>query len=84
MKEDAIAKDNKLKEANSRVSDLEKQIADMRQLIAMKGVATAAKPADAKPSPVVPIPAPVSTPAVASGVNPTVAPKTDVDRKSVV
>ena len=83
MKEDAIAKDNKLKEANSRVSDLEKQIADMRQLIAMKGVATAAKPADAKPSPVAPIPAPVSTPAVASGANPTVAPKTDAPKVDV-
>ena len=51
MKEDAIAKDNKIKEANSRVVDLEKQIADMRKLIELKGMAVPAKPEVAKVAP---------------------------------
>lgn len=45
LREEAIAKDNQLKEANSRVKDLEKQIADMRKLMALKG---AEPPVDAK------------------------------------
>ncbi len=51
MKEDVIAKDNKLKEANSRVADLEKQIAVMRQLMTLKGVAAPGKPGDPKVEP---------------------------------
>ncbi len=36
MKEEAIARDNQLKEANSRVAALEKQIAEMRKLMELK------------------------------------------------
>jgi pilus assembly protein FimV len=49
LKEESIAKDNRLKEANSRVSELEKQIADMRKLMDLKGIAPPAK-VDAKPA----------------------------------
>jgi pilus assembly protein FimV len=38
LREESIAKDNRLKEANSRVADLEKQIATMKQLIDAKGL----------------------------------------------
>lgn len=38
LKEEAIARENALKEANVRVAELEKQIQDMRKLIALKGV----------------------------------------------
>ncbi len=47
MREEGIAKDNRLKEANSRVADLEKQIATMKALIDAKGLA-APKTADTK------------------------------------
>jgi pilus assembly protein FimV len=46
LREEAIAKDNQIKEANSRVAALEKQVSDMRKLMEMKGVAP--PPADAK------------------------------------
>ncbi len=49
LREESIAKDNRLKEANSRVAELEKQIAKMRELADLKGVAPPAK-ADAKPA----------------------------------
>ena len=49
LKEESIAKDNRLKEANSRVSELEKQIADMRKLMDLKGISPPAK-VDAKPA----------------------------------
>jgi pilus assembly protein FimV len=39
LKEEKIAAQNSLKEANSRVADLEKQIADMRKLLELKGLA---------------------------------------------
>jgi len=84
MKEDAIAKDNKIKEANSRVADLEKQIADMRKLIELKGIAVPAKPEIAKVAPPVdtkvtqvvpPIPAvPAPVVAAAAVVAPAVKP----------
>lgn len=49
IREEVIAKENQLKEANSRVADLEKQIADMRKLMELKGVAVpGAKAPDAK------------------------------------
>ncbi len=47
LREESIAKDNRLKEANSRVAELEKQIAKMRELADLKGIAPPAK-ADAK------------------------------------
>ncbi len=79
MKEDAIAKDNKLKEANSRVADLEKQIGDMRKLMELKAMAAPAKPADTKVAQVTP-PAPVPAPAVAPAVKPADAPKLDATK----
>ena len=84
MKEDAIAKDNKLKEANSRVADLEKQIADMRQLMTLKGVAAPGKPGDPKVEPAkvaqVTSPAAVPTPPPAAPVaaKPVEPPKVEV------
>lgn len=57
MKEEAIAKDNQLKEANSRVKDLEKQIADMRKLMELKAGTAPTKPVEpAKVEPVKPAP----------------------------
>jgi pilus assembly protein FimV len=38
LKEEKIARENALKEANSRVADLEKQISDMRKLMELKGL----------------------------------------------
>ncbi len=48
LKEESIAKDNRLKEANSRVAELEKQIVKMRELMELKGVAAPLKAGDAK------------------------------------
>lgn len=50
LKEEAIAREGALKEAKSRVADLEKQIADMRKLMELKGITAPGKPGDpAKP-----------------------------------
>ena len=62
LKEEKIARENSLKEANSRVADLEKQIGDMRKLMEMKGLAgkgapEPAKAADTKVAQVTPPPA---------------------------
>ena len=79
LKEEKIARENALKEANSRVVDLEKQIATMRKLAEVKGLAApvpvdtkvAAKPEDkaqpkveAKAPPLPPLAAPVPAPVV--------------------
>lgn len=56
LKEEAIARENQLKEANSRVADLEKQIKDMRKLMELKGPSTPSKVADAKTPPPVVVP----------------------------
>ena len=64
LKEEKIARENSLKEANSRVADLEKQIGDMRKLMELKGVGKTdtkavpepAKPADTKVATVAPPP----------------------------
>jgi pilus assembly protein FimV len=53
LQEEVIAKDKALKESQSRVAELEKQIRDMQRLLDLKGAAPA-KPADkapAKPEP---------------------------------
>ena len=65
LQEEVTAKDQALKEAQSRVADLEKQIQDMQRLLALKGGSAAAKP-DAKVG-VVPTPAtkPAEAPKVA-------------------
>lgn len=39
LREEAIARENALKEAQSRVADLEKQVQDMRKLLELKGIA---------------------------------------------
>jgi pilus assembly protein FimV len=52
LKEEKIARESSLKEANSRVADLEKQIADMRKLMELKGLGKGdakAAPEPAKP-----------------------------------
>jgi pilus assembly protein FimV len=48
LREEAIAKDNQVKEANARVATLEKQVTDMRKLMEMKGIAVPADPKAAK------------------------------------
>ena len=48
LKEEKIARENALKEANSRVADLEKQITTMRKLAEVKGLAAAPAPVDTK------------------------------------
>ena len=51
LKEEKIARENSLKEANSRVVALEKQIADMRKLMELnKGLAGKTAPEPAKPA----------------------------------
>ncbi len=52
LQEEIIRKDNALKEANSRVKDLEKTVADMNKLLALKSgaMAQAGKPVDVKPT----------------------------------
>ena len=84
MKEEAIAKDNKLKEANSRVADLEKQIGDMRKLMELKAMAAPAKPADTKPG-VATVTPPLDTKVaqvtpLAPAVKPADAPKVDATK----
>ena len=51
LKEEAVARENALKEANARVANLEKQIQDMRKLMELKGIA----PLPGKPG-VAPVP----------------------------
>ncbi|MEP7156072.1 MAG: FimV/HubP family polar landmark protein [Betaproteobacteria bacterium] len=64
LKEEKIARENSLKEANSRVADLEKQISDMRKLMEMKGLAGKGTQEPAKVAQVTPTPTPppVKTP----------------------
>ena len=76
LKEEKIVRENALKEANSRVVDLEKQITTMRKLAEVKGLGAATDPKaavkpdekavakiDVKPAaaPLPPVPAPVPT-----------------------
>ena len=90
LKEEKIARENALKEANSRVADLEKQIATMRKLAEVKGLAApapvetkaATKPeekappkVEAKaPPPAAPVVAPVVDTKVAQVAPPVVTP----------
>lgn len=73
LEEDLVARERALKEANSRVADLEKNLADLKKLAELKSQAgaqmqkqaEAAKPtAPAKPEPLAkaPVPAPVEPP----------------------
>ena len=77
LKEEAIARENQLKEANSRVADLEKQIKDMRKLMELKSAPPApGKVADAKavlpvePTPKVVEPPKASPPATSKAGDP--------------
>lgn len=54
LREEKIAAENSLKEANSRVKDLEKQITDMRKLMELKGLAGKTD-GKAAPEPVKPV-----------------------------
>ena len=75
LKEEKIVRENALKEANSRVSDLEKQITTMKKLAEVKGLGApadlkmAAKPDD-KPAPATPLPVPLPDIKVAQVIPP--------------
>ena len=58
--DDAVARERALKEAQSRVADLEKNVADLQKLLELKNqqLAELEKRATAKPAPAVPAPAP--------------------------
>lgn len=80
LEEDVVARERALKEANSRVSELEKNVADLKKLAELRNQAgaqvqkqaEAAKPAvEAKPEPV----KPVEPPKVAEEVKPVEPPK---------
>ena len=62
--DDRVARDRALKESQSRVGDLEKNVADLQKLVEMKSqqMAELEKKAAAKPA-AVPVPAPVPAPA---------------------
>ena len=65
LQEEVTAKDKALREANSRVADLEKQIKDMQKLLDLKGGATAAPaaaPAKVAAAAPTPPPAPAKAP----------------------
>jgi pilus assembly protein FimV len=63
--DDAVARERALKEAQSRVTDLEKNVADLQKLLELKNqqLAELEKKAGAKPAPAVPAPVPVPAPA---------------------
>jgi pilus assembly protein FimV len=63
--DDAVARERALKEAQSRVTDLEKNVADLQKLLELKNqqLAELEKKAGAKPAPAVPVPAPAPAPA---------------------
>ena len=70
--DDAAARERALKEAQSSIADLEKNVADLRKLLELKNQQLAelekkagAKPAPPAPAPAAPAPAPTPTPAPA-------------------
>src|SRR5437870_2389258 len=65
--DDAVARERALKETQSRVTDLERNVTDLQKLLEMKNqqLAELEKRAQAKPAPVVPVPAPVAPKPVA-------------------
>src|SRR6202008_3442412 len=66
--DDAVARERALKEAQSRISDLEKNVADLQKLLELKNqqLAELEKKAAAKPAPVAPAPAPAPATAPAA------------------
>jgi pilus assembly protein FimV len=76
LQEEVTAKDKALKDSQSRVADLEKQIRDMQRLLDLKGAAPAK--ADTKVA-VAPVPVPAPAPAKApEPAKPADVPKADV------
>ena len=74
LKEEKTARENALKEANSRVADLEKTIVDMKKLAELKGLA--AKAADTKVAQVTPPPVKAPEPVKAAEPAKTIDAKT--------
>src|SRR5437879_545201 len=70
--DDAVARERALKETQSRVTDLERNVTDLQKLLEMKNqqLAELEKRAQAKPAPVVPVPAPVAPKPVAEAPKP--------------
>lgn len=85
LQEESIAKDNALKEAQGRTADLEKQIEDMKKLMALKYDAMAKIQSDAanqpKAEPATPAPAD-SAPAQAEAPQPLTNPTTNAPAES--
>src|SRR3989454_5059599 len=76
--DDAVARERALKEAQSRVTDLERNVTDLQKLLEMKNqqLAELEKRAQAKPAPVAPGPAPAAPKPTAEAPKPvTEAPK---------
>ena len=65
LEEEAIAKDNALKESNERVAILEKNIKEMQRLLELKGQPVATKPEPAKIEAKPPTPVPPAAPVAA-------------------
>ena len=70
MQEELTAKDKALKEAQSRVADLEKQIRDMQRLLDLKGTGAAKPDAKAAAAPPPPAAKPAEAPKVAAATPP--------------
>src|SRR5438309_2529110 len=70
--DDAVARESAPKAAQSRVTDLERNVTDLQKLLEMKNqqLAELEKKAQAKPAPVVPVPAPVAPKPVAEAPKP--------------
>ncbi len=89
VEEDLVARDKALKDANSRIASLEKNLSDLKKLAEMKSAAGAKLQDQAKPAPkpepapaVKPIPAkPVEAPKPAEAEKPAEPPKADVAAK---
>jgi pilus assembly protein FimV len=62
QEDDAVARERALNEAQSRVADLEKNVADLQKLLELKNqqLAELEKKAATKPAPAVPAPAPIT------------------------
>ncbi len=74
--DDRVARERALKESQSRVSDLEKNVADLQKLVEMKNQQMAELERKAAAKPATPPPAPVSAPAtVAKAPEPAKAPE---------
>lgn len=74
LEEDLVARDRALREANSRIAQLEKNLADLKKLAAMKSEAGAAIQAQAEANKAAPAPLPQAAPVVATPTAPRSAP----------